>query len=123
MFYSLIFHLFQSFPTEKSWVAKEINTQKQTLVLPAEKSYPISNSMKDQRPQNHSQMISKRSNFQGYATHKKEPFSSPVSTSIHTETPIFQFAKVRLFFVIPRKPKKKNHKLGNFFDICSLITL
>lgn len=45
--------------------------------------------------------------------------TSLITSGIHTETPNFPLAKVRLFSVIPRKPKKKSHptKLYQLFYV------
>lgn len=62
---------------------------------------------------------SERIYFQRHATLKNKARRSLILTGAYTETLIFQFAKVQLFFVIARKPKKKLHfqELFQLFNV------
>lgn len=75
--------------------------------------------MKAQRPQNHSQMIPKDIFPKTRNPKKTKPEEALSLTGAYTETLIFQFAKVQLFFVIARKPKKKLHfqELFQLFNV------
>lgn len=69
---------------------------------------------------------SERIYFQRHATLKKtKPEEALSLTGAYTETLIFQFAKVQLFFVIARKPKKKLHfqELFQLFNVNNIEQL